>query len=98
MPGGNQPRTCTAQQKYSNGQHCHQNSENSASFKTEKTEKTAQWAAKTEKTAQASVANPHDVNLMMDLSLGNQKRMAILILSVCEKIGIDRKRLRAVLA
>ena len=67
------------------------------------TAKVQEWAgltpeAKAEKTAQASVANPHDINLIMDLSLGKQKRMATLILDICEKIGIDRKRLRAVLA
>ena len=54
--------------------------------------------AKTAKTAMASVANPQDINLIMDLSVGKQTRMAELILEVCEKIGIDRSRLRAVLA
>ena len=59
-----------------------------------------QWAAlspeaKIEKTAQASMANPHDINLIMDLSLGKQKRMATLILDVCEKICIDRKRFKS---
>ena len=54
--------------------------------------------AKAAKTAMASVANPQDINLIMDLSVGKQTRMAELILEVCEKIGIDRSRLRAVLA
>ena len=48
------------------------------------------------KTAGASVANPEDINLIMDLSVGKQKTMSTLIRDVCSKLNIDRSRLRGV--
>ena len=42
------------------------------------------------KTGTASVANPQDTNLTMDINVGKQTRIAELILEICEKIGIDR--------
>ena len=36
-------------------------------------------------TAQASVANPEEINLIMDLSIGKQHKMGEIILSACEK-------------
>ena len=37
------------------------------------------------KTAEASVANPEDINLIMDLSVGKQKTMATIIRDICSK-------------
>ena len=55
-------------------------------------------ATKIEKTARAVVANPEDINLIMDLSLDKQTRVASLIKDICIKIGIKRDRIAAIVA
>ena len=48
------------------------------------------------KTAAALIANPDEVNLVMDLRLQEPAAARQLIKDVCTKLGISRKRLRAV--
>jgi hypothetical protein len=55
-------------------------------------------AAKAEKTARAVVANPEDINLIMDLTLDKQTRVASLVKDICIKIGIKRDRIAAIVA
>ena len=67
------------------------------------TAKVQEWGAldeatKVEMTARAVVANPEDINLIMDLSLDKQTRVASLIKDICIKIGIKRDRIAAIVA
>ena len=48
------------------------------------------------KTEAALIANPEEINLVMDLRLQEQPAAKQLIKDICIKLGISRKRLRAV--
>ena len=54
--------------------------------------------AKQARTDAATVANPEDINLLMDLRRAAQPAAAQLIKDICKKLGIKRSQLRAILA
>ena len=50
------------------------------------------------RTAAATVANPDDINLIMDLRTSQQARKGEIIKAICKKLGISRKRIRGITA